>query len=120
MNKGNVGLGQAIAYFTSQNYAVSIPLNDTQWYDLIVEKDGCFHSVQVKYTGAQKPNGNYECALRTVSGSSRATTYTVKDTPVEWLFIYCSDGTKYLIPTTDFENRNSITLGDKFKSYKVV
>ena len=37
--KGNTGLGIAIAYYTSNGYIVSIPLNDTQDYDLIVEKD---------------------------------------------------------------------------------
>lgn len=37
-NIGNSSLGIAIAYFTNKNYTVSIPLNDTQDYDLIVEK----------------------------------------------------------------------------------
>ena len=31
--KGNTGLGIAIAYYTSNGYIVSIPLNDTQDYD---------------------------------------------------------------------------------------
>ena len=38
--KGNSGLGMAIAYFTTNGYVVSIPLNDTQDYDLVIEKDG--------------------------------------------------------------------------------
>ena len=38
--KGNCGLGMAIAYFSTNGYTVSIPLNDTQDYDLIVEKNG--------------------------------------------------------------------------------
>lgn len=37
--KGNSGLGVAIAYFSTNGYTVSIPLNDTQDYDLIVEKE---------------------------------------------------------------------------------
>ena len=37
--KGNSGLGMAIAYFSSNGYTVSIPLNDTQDYDLVIEKD---------------------------------------------------------------------------------
>ena len=36
--KGNAGLGAAIAYFSSNGYSVSIPLNDTQDYDLAIEK----------------------------------------------------------------------------------
>ena len=34
--KGNSGIGLDIAYFTTNGYIVSIPLNDTQDYDLIV------------------------------------------------------------------------------------
>lgn len=37
--KGNSSLGIAIAYYSSNGYIVSIPLNDTQDYDLIVDKD---------------------------------------------------------------------------------
>ena len=47
--KGNYGLGIAIAYFTSHGYIVSIPLNDTQDYDLIVDKNNCIQKVQVKW-----------------------------------------------------------------------
>jgi hypothetical protein len=32
----------AIAYFTDKGYTVSTPLNDTQWYDLIIERNGKF------------------------------------------------------------------------------
>ena len=46
--KGNSGLGMAIAYFSTKGYTVSIPLNDTQDYDLVVEKDGHLKMVQVK------------------------------------------------------------------------
>lgn len=39
-NIGNTGLSMAIAYFGSNGYTVSIPLNDTQDYDLVVDIDG--------------------------------------------------------------------------------
>ena len=32
--KGNAGLGIVIAYYSANGYTVSIPLNDTQDYDL--------------------------------------------------------------------------------------
>ena len=38
--KGRTSLGIATVYFSMNGYTVSIPLNDTQDYDLIVEKDG--------------------------------------------------------------------------------
>lgn len=36
-NKGRAGLSLAIAYFGCNGYTVSLPLNDTQDYDLIVD-----------------------------------------------------------------------------------
>lgn len=41
-DKGRAGLSMAIAYFGCNGYTISVPLNDTQWYDLIIEKDGIF------------------------------------------------------------------------------
>jgi hypothetical protein len=108
--KGNIALGKAISYFTEQGYVVNLPLNDSQWYDLVIENNGVFQTVQVKYAGEQKENGAYLCSLRTISGTSRKIAYTVKDTRVELLFCYCPNGDIYLIPTCDFNNRNSITL----------
>ena len=108
--KGNIALGQAIAYFTKQCYTISLPLNDCQWYDLIIEKNGIFQTVQVKYCGAVSSNGHYKCKLITVSGTSRQTMYTIKDTPVDLLFCSCSNGDNYLIPTKDFFNTNILTL----------
>lgn len=60
--KGNSGLGMAIAYFTTNGYTVSIPLNDTQDYDLVVEKGGVLKSVQVKATGCKTSRGNFQVA----------------------------------------------------------
>ena len=47
---GRIGLTMAINYFTIQGYTISLPINDTQWYDLIIEKNGCFETVQRKAT----------------------------------------------------------------------
>ena len=108
--KGNMALGKAISYFTEHEYTVSIPLNDSQYYDLIIEKDGVLQTVQVKYTSDVKPSGAYQCKLRTISGTSRRVIYTVKDTCVELLFCYCANGDMFLIPTKDFNNRSEIAL----------
>lgn len=109
--KGNIALGQAIAHFTSQEYIVSLPLNDSQWYDLIIEKDGIFKTVQVKYTGELARNRvDYKCTLKTTSGTTRTKLYSVVETPVDLLFCYCSNGETYLIPVKEITNTNSITL----------
>ena len=108
--KGNIALGQAIAYFTQQGYVVNIPLNDSQWYDLIVEKNNIFYSVQVKYTSQQNPSGSYICSLETTSGTSREVLYTIKDKPLDLLFYTCANGDNYLIPVKEISNQTQITL----------
>ena len=50
---GRLGLSMAINYFTVKGYTVSIPINDTQWYDLIIEKDNKFYTVQCKATSTE-------------------------------------------------------------------
>ncbi len=35
--QGDIGLGAAIAYFTFKGFTVSIPLTDSQDYDLVVD-----------------------------------------------------------------------------------
>lgn len=64
-DKGRAGMSFAIAYFGSNGYTVSVPLNDTQWYDLIIEKDGIFQTVQCKATGSQ----NNTISLRNCGGN---------------------------------------------------
>ena len=51
--KGRAGMALAIAYFGANGYTVNIPLNDTQWYDFVAEKDGVFFTVQCKATGSK-------------------------------------------------------------------
>ena len=124
--KGNIAIGQAIAYFTKEGYTISIPLNDTQWYDLIIEKEGKFLTVQVKYTSEQAASGAYICSVKTTSGTSRTKSYSVIDKPVDLLFIYCINNYKYLIPVAEITNKNYITLQTKdsyttgFSTYKYI
>ena len=66
--KGNTSLGIAIAYYTSNGYTVSIPLNDTQDYDLVVDKD-ILKRVQVKSTACKTKYGNYQVALKSCGGT---------------------------------------------------
>jgi hypothetical protein len=107
--KGNIALGKAISYFTENEYVVSIPLNDSQCYDLIIEKDFILKTVQVKYTSEKKNNG-FKCWLKTTSGTSRKKIYGIKDKKVNFLFCYCSNGDTYLIPTKVLKNDNCVML----------
>lgn len=108
--KGNAGLSMAIAYFGTNGYTVSIPLNDTQDYDIVVEKDGIFQSVQCKSTGCITKSGNYQLLLANCGGTKGTVYKTVIDTNVDLLFALRADGIMYLIPIKDIKNRKSINL----------
>lgn len=108
-DKGNAGLALAIAYFGTNGYTVSTPLNDTQWYDLIVEKDGIFQTVQCKFT-ASKDNS---ISLRSTGGTKGTVYDNVKNHPLDLLFCVDKDIHMYVIPMQDLlevDNINSIRL----------
>ena len=117
--KGNCGLGMAIAYFSTNDYTVSIPLNDTQDYDLIVEKNGILQRVQVKATGCIGKGGNYQVALKSCGGTKGKTYKTVIETNVELLFILAENKNMYLIPRETIENYSTLSLCEKYAKFKV-
>lgn len=117
--KGNFGLGMAIAYFTLNSYTVSIPLNDTQDYDLIVEKNNIFQSVQVKTTGCKTKYGNYQVALKSCGGTKGKTYKTLIDTKVDLLFAVTTDMSMYLIPINEIKNKSTLNLSKEYEKYRV-
>jgi PD-(D/E)XK endonuclease len=117
--QGDVGVGQAIAWFTRNSYTVSIPLTDSQDYDLIVDKDNKLYRVQVKTASYKNEYGIYEVSL-TVKGGNRSGTGRIKSldkSKVDLLFILTSDNEVYVIPS-DVVGVNSINLGKKVQGYK--
>lgn len=116
--QGDIGVGKAIAYFLSKGIAVSYPLTDTKRYDLIVDIKSKLHRVQVKTT---KHKRNYfEVEIRTLGGNQSFSTVKKFDpSAVDLLFIWCTDGTQYLIPTIELVARSKITLSPKYKKYLV-
>ena len=117
--KGNSGLGMAIAYFTTKGYIVSLPLNDTQDYDLIVEKNNKLQRVQVKATGCIGKGGNYQVALKSCGGTKGKTYKTIIDTKIELIFILTKNKNMYLIPKEEISNVSTLSLCDKYENYKV-
>ncbi len=123
-DKGRAGMAMAIAYFGANGYTVSIPLNDTQWYDLIVEKDGEFKTVQCKATGS----ADNSVSIKSAGGTKGAVYDTLLNHPVDYLF--CLDGNlnMYVIPVQDLKEfgvNKSITLrtskttnGQGFQTYQ--
>lgn len=112
LQKGAIGLAHAIYHYQKHGFIVSIPLVDAQLYDLVIEKDGCFQSVQVKYT----------CRPKTGIRSSRTNTKgTVdrkrQDGDYDILFVSCKNGDGYSIPEKVLPN-SEVTL-TAYSQYKV-
>lgn len=118
-DKGRAGISLAIAYFGSNGYTVCIPLNDTQNYDLVVEKNDILYRVSVKFTG-YKPNINYQVDLRSCGGYSGARTYgNFLESGVELLFIATEVGTLYLIPKEKIRTKVMVALNDYYEKFIV-
>ncbi len=117
--KGNSGLGIAIAYFTTHGYTVSIPLNDTQDYDLVVEKENGLKKVQVKATACISKSGTYQVALKSCGGTKGKTYKTIIDTDVDLIFIVNKEKKMYLIPKKYINNKSTINLCEKYEKFLV-
>ena len=105
--KGRAGLSLAIAYFGTNGYTVSIPLNDTQDYDLIIEKNGMLQTVQCKATGAN----NNQIALRTTGCNTKGSHVykTVIKTKVDILFCVDKDMNLFSIPVAELKKYGNTT-----------
>ena len=99
--RGNCGLGIAIGYFSTNGYTVSISLNDTQDYDLLIDKNNKIKSVQVKYTTCKTKHGNYQVALKSCGGTKGTTYKTLVDTNVDYLFVATERLDMFLIPVEE-------------------
>ena len=117
--KGNTGLGIAIAYYTSNGYTVSIPLNDTQDYDLIVDKNNILKKVQVKTTACKTKYGNYQVALKSCGGTKGKTYKTIIETNIDEVFILSEDLKMYILPIEQINNKSTINICDKYEKYRV-
>ena len=117
--KGNTSLGIAIAYYASNGYTVSIPLNDTQDYDLIVDKENLIKRVQVKSTGCKTKYGNYQVALKSCGGTKGATYKTLIETNIDELFIVTQDLGMYVLPIGETQNKSTLNICSKYEKYRV-
>lgn len=97
--KGDIALAQAISHFMLDEYEVCLPLGDKQKYDLLVEKAGKIHRVQVKYAGLYAGKDRCIVALRVMGGNQSfysAKKYAADEFDI--LFVYTERGESYLLP----------------------
>ena len=120
--QGNVGLGKAIEYFTSNNIPISIPLNDTQPYDLVADIDEKLCKIQVKTSRYTRTDGDsYEVRLNNVGGNKTGTYRHVdfNNNSCDFIFIYLANNKIFLIPSKEIQAKTSICIGEKYKEYEV-
>lgn len=107
---GRIGLSKAIDYYTLQGYTISLPLNDTQWYDLIIEKDGMFKTVQCKGTTTE----DSVIDLRETGGTKgNQYNHVLNHNNLDLLFCVNKDLHIWIIPISDLKEanvKNSIRL----------
>ena len=121
--QGALGVAKAISHFASNGYSISLPIADSQRYDLIVD-NGTLLRVECKTSSYQKLRGNtayYNVALKT-SGGNRS--WNKKPVPInaddcDLLFVHCLGGPNYLIPTASVNGRGTLQLSPKWDRYKI-
>ena len=107
--QGNLGLSRAIHFFVSNGYCVSIPLNDTQGYDLVVEKDGILQRVQVKTSRLNEKDKNigdsivFNCRT-TYSRNTGSVTHKYNENEIDY-FATVWEGKTYLVPVGECSDK---------------
>ena len=94
-DKGRIGLSMAINYFTIKGYTISLPLNDTQWYDMVIEKNNIFQTVQCKCTFTEDDTIN----IKSCGGTNGSVYDSILNHPeLDYLFCVNKDFNCWLIP----------------------
>lgn len=97
---GRIGLTMAINYFTIKGYTVSLPINDTQWYDLIIEKDGIIETVQCKATETKDDSIDF----RSTGGTKGKEYDNIFNHNLTYVFCVNKDLNMWLIPVKDLSS----------------
>lgn len=119
--QGNVGLAYAIAYYSKLGYTISIPLTDTQDYDIIVDSGNTLLKVQVKTTTCINKQGNYQVNLKVMGGNRSGTgkTKTFDQNHCDLVFVMTEKFEFYSIPRSEITSTTSLSLTEKYIPFKV-
>lgn len=119
--KGNLAVGQAISRFLFEGYTVSLPLNDSQKYDIIID-NGKLEKIQCKYTSSKpKESKSYRVGLRIITGYRKKELKMVfyQKGDFDKLFVFCSDKSQYLIPFSELKGKCEIAIGKNMQKYRL-
>jgi len=118
---GNIAEARAIYVLTEEGYTISIPHSENNPYDLVIEKDGCFSSVQVKGTQNVRGSGSYEVDLRTSKFNTKGQNRTkMVDKKFDFLAVMTPDSF-YLIPSEEINTDRSVSVSPSngYSEYKI-
>lgn len=122
VTQGCVGLGIAIAWFVENHYVVSVPLNDNQPYDIIVDDGNGLKRVQVKTTRYKQKGGtHYTAHLSSIRSNKTCNKIKKFDANTcDLLFVVTELKDKYLIPSKEINGLGTFSLGPKATKWKVI
>ena len=110
--QGDIGMCYAMAYYAKLGWTVSVPVTDSQDYDLVVDNGTRLFKVQVKTTKSISPSGNYIVSLRTIGGNR-------SENSSDLLFALTDSGDCYSIPKSEISAVSSVALGERYLPYRV-
>ena len=115
--QGDIGMCYAMAYYAKLGWTVSVPVTDSQDYDLIVDTGTKLLKVQVKTTAQVSEHGIYIVSLRTCGGNkSGHTAKTFDNNQSDLLFVLTDNGDCYSIPKSEI---SAVALGERYLPYRV-
>lgn len=119
--QGDIGMCYAMAYYAKLGWTVSVPVTDSQDYDLVVDNGTRLFKVQVKTTKSISPSGNYVVNLRTMGGNrSGAGKYKdFSENSSDLLFALTDSGDCYSIPKSEISAVNAVALRERYLPYRV-
>lgn len=118
--QGLIGVGDAIHWFIVNGYCVSIPVNDSQPYDLVVDGGERLERVQVKTTTCRSPAGRFIVQLETRGGNQSFNSGKKFDpAAADLLYVLTDDSERYVIPTKAIAARSGLTLGPRLHDFRV-
>lgn len=118
-DKNRAGLASAIGYFGKNGYTVSIPLNDTQDYDILVDNGTKILKISVKATSQRSKYNISKVNVRNMGGTKGTVYGREKYKNIDYIFVINELEEKWLIPK-DKITLNIIHLGVKYNKYKII
>lgn len=118
--QGDAGLGIAISWYACHGVPVSLPLTDSQEYDLIIDQNGVLERVQVKTCLFKR---TYFEVMLSTQGGNRKNNYiskTADQIDYDRLFISTGDSSMYEIPKKDIAHiKRFLRLGPSYDKYRL-